>query len=110
VTGPITPNGAAVPIALNTPGQVARLTFTGIPTHKMTAAVTVTSGAFGCSWTLSILKSDGASLGSTTSCSGTTKSLGKLTIPSGGAGTYTVLVDPKGNATGSANVTLIDTP
>ena len=110
VTGPIAPNGAAVPIALSIPGQVARLTFTATPAHTVTATVVVTSGGLGCSWTLSILKPTGASLGSTTSCSGATKSLGKLTIPSGGAGAYTVLVDPKGNATGSANVTLIDTP
>lgn len=106
VTDPITPNGGALPVSLSTPGQNALLPFTGVSGHQVTVSVAVTSGSFGCSWQLRVLKPDASMLGQVTSTCGPNLTLGPLTLPS--SGTYTVVVDPLAHNTGTANVTLTD--
>lgn len=107
VTDPITINGDSVVINLTSIGQVARLPFTGTASESVTAAVAVTSGGFGCSWAVQILNPDQSVLSSTTSCNGSSKSLGPLVLPT--AGTYTLVVDPAGASTGVGSVTLTAT-
>ncbi len=99
-TGPIVPGGAAIPVPLDTPGQNARLTFTGVPGQKIAVSASVAPVG-----KLAILKPDGSTLGWVST--GTSPSfLDTLTLPV--AGTYTVLVDPDKENTGSLTVTLHD--
>ena len=99
VTGTITPGGASVPVSLPTPGQVARLTFDGTVGQRISlnGSSTLTT----C-WTLAILKPDATQLASVFSC-GSNIFIEPQTLPA--AGTYTVLVDPSGNGTGTVTVT-----
>jgi YD repeat-containing protein len=101
VTGPITPNGAAVPVSL-TPGQNARLTFDGTTGQRISVGA---SSTFTSCWTLAILKPDATQLTSVFSC-GSSIFIDPQTLPT--AGTYTVLVDPSGAGTGSATVNAYD--
>jgi len=102
VSGTITPGGAAVPVSLPTPGQVARLTFDGTSGQRI--SVNGSSSLTTC-WTLAILKPDGSQLGGTFSC-GSNIFLDPQTLPA--TGTYTVLIDPSGNGTGTATITAYD--
>jgi RHS repeat-associated protein len=114
---PVLPtNGSPTTITISTPGQNARPTFTGIAGHKIslnvkpvTIADTYSSGAANacCSANVYILKPDGTTL--------TSKNLGTdggfldvATLPSDG--TYTILVDPLRDGTGSATLKLYDVP
>lgn len=101
-TGSITPNGASVPVTLSTPGQTARLTFDGTVGQRI--AVNGTSTFNGC-WTLLLLKPDGSTLTSTFGC-GSAIFIDPQSLPV--AGTYTVVVDPSGAATGSATINAYD--
>ncbi len=96
-------SGTAITVTTTTPGQNARYTFSG--TSGQHASLSLTGSTYtGCTaLTASILKPDGTSLGSNTTCSATL-SLGPLALPS--TGTYTVLIDPAGSGTGSVTVTL----
>jgi len=106
VTGPITPGGAAVALSLPTPGQVARLTFSGTANQK----VSVVPSGFsmtpnGCSYhTLAILKPDGTTLSSSDFCTGSIAGPAVLPV----TGTYTVLVNPYYTSTGTGTVRLYD--
>ncbi|HZL95607.1 MAG TPA: pre-peptidase C-terminal domain-containing protein, partial [Vicinamibacterales bacterium] len=102
-TGSIAINGSAVGVSLLTPGQQALLTFSGTSGQSVTASATVTSGAYGCAWSLAILNSAGGIVASNVSCS-SGNSTGAVSLPA--SGTYTVRVDPAGTATGAANVSL----
>src|SRR5215213_1846420 len=102
LTGAITPNGAGVPVSLPTPGQTARLTFNGTVGQRI--SLSGSASLTGC-WTLAILKPDTTQLAGTFSCSGSIF-IDPQTLPV--AGTYTVLVDPSGAATGSATVNAYD--
>ncbi|HEX6047587.1 MAG TPA: IPT/TIG domain-containing protein [Pyrinomonadaceae bacterium] len=95
-TQAITVGGSAVVSPLNTPGQVARLTFTGSTTQRISVKSTST---FTTCWTLSLLKPDATQLASTFSC-GTTIFIEPQALPVNG--TYTILIDPSGSGTGSA--------
>lgn len=108
VTGTIAP-ADVVPVSLATPGQTARLTFNGVTGQKYTTSATVTTGAFGCSWSVTILKPDLTPLGGPAqTCNGTSLSLGPLTLLN--TGTHTIVVNPASNSTGAANVTLTLVP
>jgi len=101
VTGPIVPDGAAVPVTIASPGQNARLTFDGAAGQRM--SVNATSVTIGGSTTVAILKPDGTTLASRT----VTTSGGLLepaTLPT--AGSYTVLLDPAAANTGNATLRL----
>jgi YD repeat-containing protein len=107
VAGSISLTGTAVPVSLLTPGQNARLTFSGTTDQRVSALATVTSGNLGCVWKLQILKPDLNPLGDMGSCNNTAFRE-PLTLPS--PGTYTVVVDPSGYQTGTASVAVYDVP
>jgi hypothetical protein len=100
VTGTITLNGPAVVSQLPTPGQTARLTFDGTAGQRVSMN---SSSSFNGCWTLAMLKPDGSTLASTFSC-GSSIFIDPQALPT--TGTYTVLIDPSGGATGQATVTL----
>ncbi len=101
VMGSITIDGATVTPSLTVPGQRARYTFTGTAGQWVNlgmTAVTISSS------TVSLLKPDGSTLVST-SISTTGGSLDPTTaLPT--TGTYTIVVDPIGLATGNMTLTL----
>jgi YD repeat-containing protein len=101
ITGTITIDGATVTPSLTVPGQRARYTFSGTAGQWVNlglTAVTISSS------TVSMLKPDGTTLGSI-SVGTTGGSLDPATtLPT--TGTYTIIVDPTGLATGSMTLTL----
>jgi YD repeat-containing protein len=103
VAGIITP-GTPLTATTTAPGQSARYTFSG--TAGQQASLTLSGSTYtGCNAVIvSILKSDGTSLGSTGICNGSSGFLDSLTLPT--TGTYTVLVDPQGTTTGSITLLL----
>ena len=90
-------------VTTSTAGQNARYTFSG--TAGQTATVSLTNSTYtGCAGlNVSILKPDGTSLSSAGLC-GASGTVGPSSLPT--TGTYTVLVNPAGAATGSVTVTL----
>src|SRR6478609_3853856 len=99
-------------IAIGTPltvtttgiGQNARYTFSATAGQQISLTLTNSTYAGCISLTTSILKPDGTSLGSTSLCGGATGFIDSITVPV--TGTYTVLVDPGGTATGSVTLQL----
>lgn len=100
-TGTITQGGPSVTLNLTTPGQNGLLTFSGSASERVSINLTSVSIS---SYNLSLKKPDGSVLASTT----TTTFLDVTVLPVDG--TYTILLDPIGSATGSATVTLYDVP
>jgi YD repeat-containing protein len=99
-TQSITIGGAAVVSPVGTPGQIARLTFSGTASQR----ISVNSASnFTTCWTLSILKPDATQLTSTFSCGGTIFIEPQL-LPT--TGTYTIVLDPSGNGTGSTTTNI----
>lgn len=103
LTGTINFGGPTVNITTDTPGQNARLTFTG--TAGQRASVNGTSTTFGTCWNLGIYKPDGTQLANTFSC-GSSAFIEPQLLPD--SGTYTVVVDPTGAGFGNASITLYD--
>jgi hypothetical protein len=104
LNGTIGIGGAAVPITITTPGQNARLTFSGAAGQRISllvSSVTITN-----SW-VSIQKPDGSAL-VTQSVGPPSGFLDVQTLPT--AGTYTIVLDPFVNYTGSATFTLYEVP
>lgn len=105
VTGTIAPGGAAVSPRTTSPGQNARYSFSGSAGQGFTVKVTgstflgLTRGTF-----VEIVRADGAELGEVflTTASGT---LSRVVLPS--TGTYGVVLDPRGTATGTATLALV---
>jgi hypothetical protein len=101
ISGTITIDDSPVTLTLTAPGQRARYTFNGTAGQWVNAGIT---GVTISSSTVSMVSSDGTTLVSTT------------VGPSGGSldpttvlpatGTYTIMVDPVGNYTGSMTLTL----
>lgn len=105
LTGDITPQGAAVPIAFGRFGQNARYTFAGITGQTVSlqlSGVTVESGY------LSILKPDGGILGTPTSFGSQGAVIDTQVLPA--SGTYAVLIDPGHVDLGHATLALYNTP
>ena len=103
--GGITAGGAPATATAGTPGQNARFTFNGGSNQRVSiklSSVTISSSY------VSILKPDGTALDGRTYVGTTGAFVDPNTIPA--AGTYTILVDPQGAATGSMTVTLYDVP
>lgn len=101
VAGPIA-FGVATPVTLTTPGQNARLTFSGTAGQKVSLNA---SGVTIISSSLAFLKPDGSTLTSTgLNTSG--NFIDSQTLPV--TGTYTVLLDPTGGYSGNATLTLYD--
>jgi hypothetical protein len=105
VTGPIVPGGAGVPVSLSTPGQNARLTFSGTQNERVSLSTTSTTIPSGV---MKVLKPDGSAVGQTGFNNGSTGFLEPVTLPT--TDTYTVLVDPTGIYTGATTARLYDVP
>lgn len=105
LTGDITPQGAAVPIAFGRFGQNARYTFSGATGQTVSlqlSGVTIESGY------LSILKPDGGILGTPTSFGSQGAVIDTQVLPTGG--TYAVLIDPGHIDLGHATLALYNSP
>jgi hypothetical protein len=103
--GSVIVGGAATAVSLGVPGQNARLTFAGAAGQRVTLKLTgVTLGTSCCtSAQVSVLNPSGTTLLSATYFGTSGKTIA-LTL--GSTGTYTIVLDPQGNATGNANVAL----
>jgi hypothetical protein len=96
VTGSLTINGAAVPVALTVPGQRAVFTFTATAGQAFT--VRGTSATMGCVTILLQSAAGGSSIGP---CG--TWTIGQTP---GSTTTYTVTIDPDGANTGSVDLSV----
>jgi hypothetical protein len=109
VSASITPGGPAVTVTTTTPGQNAALTFAGTAGQKV--SVRGTDGMAGqvptCDVTASLRRPDNSVLAPGT-CMETGGFIDVRTLPA--TGTYTILVDPKSQATGSVTLALYDVP
>jgi hypothetical protein len=102
VTGTITPGGPFFPVSITTPGQIARLTFSG--TASQVISLNVTGSPVPASW-LNIYKPDGSNLIGTTNIGGANLGfIDQQLLPANGI--YTIVIDPQGTNTGNFNVTL----
>ncbi|NOT24138.1 MAG: RHS repeat protein [Nitrospiraceae bacterium] len=105
LSGTITLDGASVPISLTRIGQTARYTFSGTSGQWVSlglTSVTLTSA------TVTFLKPDGTTLASTsvgTAGGGLEPPIPSGTLPT--TGTYTLVVDPAGIATGTITLKLM---
>jgi YD repeat-containing protein len=102
ITGTITA-GTPITATTTTVGQNALYTFSGTSGQQITVNITNSTFAGCLSLTARVLNPDGSTLGSNSTC-GSTLLLDSLTL--GSTGTYTVVIDPQGTATGSATVLL----
>jgi hypothetical protein len=110
VTGTIVPGGDSVTVSITTSGDNGRLTFNGSANQRIFVRFTgVTIGTSTCCSTLvSILKPDGATLGSAKFIGTSGGYLDTAILPT--TGPYTILVDPQGTSTGGATVAAYDVP
>jgi hypothetical protein len=98
VSGTVTIGGNSLSVGITTPGQNGSVTFSGSSGQQ--ATVWLTSNTLG--WTtVKLLKPDGTQLTSSLSW-GTSFNLSTVSLPT--TGTYTIVVDPDGAATGSISV------
>src|SRR5918911_3643058 len=106
----IIPGGASVTATTTTADENATLTFSGQAGQRVSLALTnVTIGTSNCCSTLvSIRKPDGTVLGSAVNVGTLGGFVDTKTLPV--TGTYTILVDPQGTATGSITLRLYDVP
>jgi RHS repeat-associated protein len=101
VTGTITIGGPPVNVTIAVPGQNGTLTFTGNQNQQVTVNITnSTTGTV----QVTMLSTDGFTQLGSVSVPGATGSLGPITLPANG--TYTIVVDPVGTATGTVTLTL----
>ena len=107
VTAGMTIGGPAVQVTTTKPGQKARLTFSGTAGQRINAVGTRVSSTGYLFWPFAVLKPDGTTFASVSAPLGPA-SLGPLTLPA--TGTYSVLVDPRETATGTASVTVSPAP
>jgi subtilisin family serine protease len=102
--GTIAFGGSSPTLTTGTPGQNAAVTFTGQAGQRASLKVATTvSSAY-----VSILNPDGSVLTPNTYVGPSGGFLDPKTLPS--AGTYRILIDPQGAATGSTTLTLYDVP
>ncbi|NBE84082.1 RHS repeat-associated core domain-containing protein [Micromonospora rubida] len=101
-----TPGGAAVTVTTTVPGQNAVVSFPAAAGQRV--AVQLSGGTYGAvEATVTLRRPDGTTVVSHTTC-GTSCLLDAQTLTV--AGTYTVLVDPKGTVVGSITVKVHDVP
>jgi len=106
----ITPGGSSVTATMSTPGQNGTLTFSG--TSGQRVSILGTNGisgqiGLGCDVNVSVLKPDGSVLASPTCMEGSGY-IEVMTLPA--TGTYKLVVDPAGAATGSLTLTVYNVP
>jgi YD repeat-containing protein len=103
ITGTIS-FGTSLTTTTTVPGQNARYTFSGTSGQQMSMNLTGNTYT-GCNAVVvSILKSNGSSVGSAGACTNGTGFMDSITLPA--TDTYTVLVNPQGATTGSVTVLL----
>jgi hypothetical protein len=103
-SAPITAGGAAVTATTTAPGQNARLTFSGTTGQRV--SLNLSNGTLQRMINVSVLKPDGTILLGPMSLYNTGGYIDAWTLPVGG--TYTILIDPQFDDTGSINATLYD--
>jgi hypothetical protein len=105
VSSTIAIGGAAQTVTMGTPGQNASLTFSGTAGQNATLNITnETIGGLGTCTSVLVKNPDGTTLVSN-SCVTTQGAVINLsTLPA--TGTYTILIDPIGDATGSATLSI----
>jgi hypothetical protein len=110
VVSSITPGGAPLTLTTTTPGQNAKATFTGVANRGIALNLdNVTMGTSAtASFKLSIKKPDGTDLFAAALFGRSGGFIDTKTLPV--AGTYTIVVDPQADATGSVTLTLFDVP
>jgi len=110
VSGTIVPGGGVQAVTVGTPGQNGKLTFTGTAGKRVALKVSgVTIGSSSCCGAkVSIVKPDGTALVPPTFVGTSGGWFDTKTLPAGG--TYKIVVNPQGAATGSATLTLYDVP
>ena len=100
---PVVPGGGAVPINPSIPGQNVRLTFAGTAGTRIAVRLT---GVTIAQADVSILKPNGTALGASAFVDTSGGFLDAQLIPANGQ--YSVLVDPRAEKTGVADVTVLD--
>ena len=101
-------NGLVVPVAITTPGQNARFTFTTVTGQQVSAALANATFGSPCgAATLSLIRPNGSAFGNVAQTCGTGAFLDSQTLDADGA--WTILVDPQGPAIGTANVQAFNT-
>ena len=108
--GSISPGGEDTSVAVDVPGQNARVSFAGVAGRRVSLelrAVTIGSSS-SSSAKVSILNPNGSTLVSSTYFGTNGGFVDAKALPS--TGTYTILVDPQSNAVGSATLRLHDVP
>jgi len=103
VTGPITPGGAPVTVTLTTPGQNARLTFSGTAGQRVSL---LRADAIAFSGTMTLLSPDGSPLPAPPASFW--DFIEPTVLPT--TGTYTIRIDPPGPNTGTLTLTLYNVP
>ena len=100
--------GAAIPVSITTPGQNARITFSGTQNHKLSINLTggTLSGTVSSGCTLTTLAPGGSLFAGRNDCYSASNFFDLGVLPS--TGTYTVVIDAAGNTTGNTNVQLYD--
>lgn len=105
VSGTISAGGSAVAVTTTTPGQNARLTFTGSVNQRV--SLKLTSVSIPGSW-VSITKPDATTLVGPAWSNTTGAFIDTQTLPT--AGTYAIVLNPDAANTGNATLTLYDVP
>ncbi len=104
VTAPVAAGGAPVTVTTTTPGQNARLTFSG--TYGQRVTLNFSGNTIPGTTSVYLIKPDGTNLTSSTVALNGTRYIDVQTLPM--PGTYTILVDPATTNTGSMSVQLND--
>jgi hypothetical protein len=107
VTGTISPDGSPVTVTLVAPYQNGRMTFAGTAGQRVSLKMKFVATSC-CTANISILKPDGSLFVSPIGVGATETFIDAKTLPV--TGTYTIVVDPQGTATGTATLTLYAIP
>jgi YD repeat-containing protein len=99
-TGTVTIGGAAVSVAIGTPGQNGSLTFTGTSGQQATVRITSNTMSF---VRVSLFRPDGTQM---TTLFTSSSSFNLATQSLTATGTYTIKIDPDSSNTGSMNVSV----
>ena len=103
INSSITPGGGPVPVAITTPGQNARYTFSGTTGQMISLNIT---GVTALGTNVYIYKPDGSTLASALNVVGAGAFIDTKLLPA--SGTYTILVDPQSYTTGNVTLGLYD--
>ena len=101
-------NVTSVTAAITAPGQMASFTFAGTSGQRVSVHGALTSGSYGCGVFPQIRKPDDTPLQTPWEGACGSFLLGPVTLPA--SGTYTILVDPPLNATGTSTIAAYDVP